>query len=89
LTVSDDGPGLPADLDPDRLFDKFQRGRTSDASDRHRAGGVGLGLAICRAIARSLGGEIRAERIPAGGAMFIVSLPLPDEAPDMPREEAA
>jgi two-component system sensor histidine kinase KdpD len=90
LTVSDDGPGLPPDLDPDRLFDKFQRGHAPDAtSDQHRSGGVGLGLTICRAIARLLGGEIRAERIPAGGAMFIVTLPLPEESPEMPREEAA
>ncbi|HTT10311.1 MAG TPA: sensor histidine kinase KdpD [Burkholderiaceae bacterium] len=81
LSVADDGPGLPADIDPDMLFDKFQRGRAEGAQ-----GGVGLGLAICRAIARAHGGEIRAERIPAGGALFAVTLPLTEEAPVVPAE---
>ena len=81
LTVADDGPGFPPDVDPDALFDKFQRGRTEGAQ-----GGVGLGLAICRAIARAHGGEIRAERIPAGGALFTVTLPLTEEEPVVPEE---
>jgi two-component system sensor histidine kinase KdpD len=81
LTVADDGPGFPANIEPEALFDKFQRGRTEGAQ-----GGVGLGLAICRAIARAHGGEIRAERIPAGGALFAVTLPLATEAPPVPAE---
>jgi two-component system sensor histidine kinase KdpD len=81
LTVADDGPGFPPDVDPDALFDKFQRGRPEGAQ-----GGVGLGLAICRAIARAHGGEIHAERIPAGGALFALTLPLTEEAPAVPAE---
>jgi two-component system sensor histidine kinase KdpD len=81
LTVADDGPGFPPDVDPDALFDKFQRGRTEGAQ-----GGVGLGLAICRAIARAHGGEIRAERIPAGGALFTLTLTLKEEEPVVPEE---
>jgi len=81
LTVADDGPGFPPDVAPDALFDKFQRGRSEGAQ-----GGVGLGLAICRAIARAHGGEIRAERIPAGGALFALTLPLTEEAPAIPAE---
>jgi two-component system sensor histidine kinase KdpD len=81
LTVADDGPGFPPEVDPDTLFDKFQRGRPEGAQ-----GGVGLGLAICRAIARAHGGEIRAERIPAGGALFTITLPLTEEAPAVPEE---
>jgi two-component system sensor histidine kinase KdpD len=84
LTVADDGPGFPPDVEPDALFDKFRRGRTEGAQ-----GGVGLGLAICRAIARAHGGEIRAERIPAGGALFAVTLPLTEEAPAIPAEAEA
>ena len=57
LVVADDGPGLPAGIEPEALFEKFRRGRSEGA-----VGGVGLGLAICRAIARAHGGEIRAER---------------------------
>jgi two-component system sensor histidine kinase KdpD len=82
LLVADDGPGFAPDIEPNALFEKFQRGRTEGA-----IGGVGLGLAICRAIAHAHGGEIRAERIPAGGALFIVSLPQTREAPVVPSEE--
>jgi len=82
LLVADDGPGFVPDVEPETLFDKFQRGRAEGA-----IGGVGLGLAICRAIARVHDGEIRAERIPAGGALFVVSLPQTKEAPLVPREE--
>jgi two-component system sensor histidine kinase KdpD len=84
VTVADDGPGLPPDVDPDTLFDKFERGHIEGAQ-----GGVGLGLAICRAIARAHGGEIRAERIPAGGALITLTLPLAEEAPAVPRESEA
>jgi two-component system sensor histidine kinase KdpD len=69
VVVEDDGPGLPPG-EPDRLFDKFQRG-----SDEGSVGGVGLGLAICRAITKAHGGEIRASRGEHGGARFEVSLP--------------
>ena len=82
VLVADDGPGFPADIEPNDLFEKFRRGRSEGV-----LGGVGLGLAICRAIARVHGGEIRAERIPAGGALFIVTLPLQEEMPIVPAEE--
>jgi two-component system, OmpR family, sensor histidine kinase KdpD len=70
VTVDDNGPGLPPG-DPARLFDKFQRG--------HEEGsivGVGLGLAICRAVVREHGGEITARNRPGGGARFEFTLPL-------------
>jgi two-component system sensor histidine kinase KdpD len=84
LMVADDGPGFATEIDPNALFDKFQRGRAEGA-----VGGVGLGLAICRAIARAHGGDVRAERIPAGGALFVVTLPLVDQAPEVPQEADA
>jgi two-component system sensor histidine kinase KdpD len=68
--IEDTGPGLPSG-DVDRLFDKFQRGR-----DESSAGGVGLGLSICRAIVSIHGGQIRASRIDGGGARFSFTLPL-------------
>jgi signal transduction histidine kinase len=49
ITVADEGPGIPADLQA-RLFDRFVRGADS--------GGSGLGLAIARAFARAHGGDI-------------------------------
>jgi two-component system, OmpR family, sensor histidine kinase KdpD len=69
ITVDDDGPGLPAG-DPSRLFEKFQRG-----SEEGIATGVGLGLAICRAIVRTHGGDIEARERPGGGARFEFTLP--------------
>jgi len=69
VCVEDDGPGLPAG-DTDRLFEKFQRGDGEGATT-----GVGLGLAICRAIVRAHGGEIRALRRLGGGAQFEFTLP--------------
>jgi len=70
VSVADRGPGLPPG-DPERLFEKFRRGRT----ESHIAG-VGLGLAICRAAARLHGGEVRAMTHTGGGARFEVSLPV-------------
>ena len=75
IEVADRGPGLPPG-DPERLFAKFQRGQ-----EEGNAGGAGLGLAICRVIAESHGGSIRAGANPGGGALFTVTLPLEPAAP--------
>jgi two-component system sensor histidine kinase KdpD len=69
IVVDDTGPGLPGD--PDRLFEKFQRGR-----DESNTGGAGLGLAICRTIIKLHGGRIEAARRPGGGARFTFTLPV-------------
>jgi len=72
IAVEDDGPGLPPG-DSDKLFAKFQRGRSES-----EVPGAGLGLAICRAIVRAHGGEITAANREGGGARFVVTLPLGD-----------
>jgi two-component system sensor histidine kinase KdpD len=77
LTVADDGPGFPPG-DPERLFEKFQRGRSES-----NIVGVGLGLAICRAAARLHGGDIVAMNNPGGGARFEITLPMATQT-DMP-----
>jgi two-component system sensor histidine kinase KdpD len=69
VTVDDDGPGLPPG-DPERLFDKFQRG-----GEEGTVVGVGLGLAICRAIVEAHGGTISARNRRGGGARFEFTLP--------------
>jgi two-component system sensor histidine kinase KdpD len=76
LVVEDTGPGLDVDA-PEQLFEKFTRGRLE--SD---IGGVGLGLAICRAVSRLHGGEIRATASPMGGARFEIAVPH-DEDPSV------
>lgn len=67
VAVDDDGPGVPPELLP-RLFTPFT---TSSAGK----GGVGLGLYLCREIARRHGGDLVAGRSPLGGARFELSLP--------------
>ena len=74
VNVDDNGPGLPPG-DPERLFDKFQRG-----SDEGTIVGVGLGLSICRAIVVAHGGTIGAQSRPAGGARLTFTLPTTETA---------
>ena len=76
VQVDDAGPGLPAG-DPQRLFDKFQRGQ-----EEGTVVGVGLGLAICRAILRAHGGEIEAGPRPGGGTRLEFTLPTREPMPD-------
>jgi two-component system sensor histidine kinase KdpD len=81
LVVADDGPGLPPG-DPERLFEKFQRGHSES-----NIVGVGLGLAICRAAARLHGGDIRAMNNPRGGARFEITLPVETQTDVPPMAE--
>ncbi len=65
MTVSDNGPGIPGDLG-DRIFAPYVSTKET---------GLGLGLAICRRIVQSHGGQITATRAATGGAVFTVQLP--------------
>jgi len=69
MTVEDSGPGLPKGKES-AIFDMFERGRKESATP-----GVGLGLAICRAIVEAHGGKIRGETKALGGARFTIELP--------------
>jgi two-component system sensor histidine kinase KdpD len=82
VSVADRGPGIPAGHES-RIFDKFHRASADGA-----ASGVGLGLAICRAIVRAHGGRIWAENRAEGGAVFKLTLPTGDNPPDMPSKPA-
>jgi two-component system OmpR family sensor kinase len=70
LTVADDGPGIPADLQPD-VFDRFARG---DQSRSRAAGSTGLGLAIVAAVVEAHGGTVTVASSP-GWTEFTVTLP--------------
>lgn len=74
VEIADRGLGLPSG-EEDRIFDKFYRVHPATA------GGVGLGLAICRAAVEAHGGRIWAENRDGGGAVFRFTLPL-GGAPD-------
>jgi two-component system sensor histidine kinase KdpD len=78
VSVTDDGPGIPAGRE-EAIFEKFARGEPESATP-----GVGLGLAICRAIVEAHGGTIHAEKGRARGARFTFTLPLgnPPAAPE-------
>jgi PAS domain S-box-containing protein len=69
-TFQDDGPGIAAEVLPN-IFDPFY-------TTKRPGRGTGLGLSICKAILREHGGEIEASSGPGGGAVFRVTLPVPD-----------
>ncbi|MBN2353777.1 MAG: DUF4118 domain-containing protein [Spirochaetales bacterium] len=69
VTVADDGPGWPPESEK-RLFKKFERGAGA------AAGGLGLGLSICRGIVEAHGGTIAAANGARGGAEIRIVLPV-------------
>lgn len=69
LWVADEGPGLPHGHE-EAIFSKFMRGKKESSIP-----GVGLGLAICRAIAKAHGGTILGVTRSEGGARFTLRLP--------------
>ena len=70
LSVRDQGPGVPADQ-RERIFEPFYR--LPGASERE--GGVGLGLALVRSIAKRHGATVSCEEQSGGGACFVLRLP--------------
>ncbi len=72
LTVRDHGPGLAPQVIR-RLFQPFSKS-AQDAA--HSAPGVGLGLALSRRLARSLGGDLGLQENGPDGACFALTLPF-------------
>jgi PAS domain S-box-containing protein len=72
VTFQDDGPGIAPEVLPN-IFDPFY-------TTKRPGRGTGLGLSICKAILREHGGEIEGSSGPGGGAVFKVTLPVPDVA---------
>jgi PAS domain S-box-containing protein len=76
ITVSDTGPGIPADKF-EAIFEPFvQLGRTLTTQSQ----GTGLGLAISRDLARAMSGDLVVVDTPGGGATFTLSLPVAESA---------
>jgi signal transduction histidine kinase len=71
LRVRDHGPGIAAAV-RGRLFRPFSKSAREAA---HSAPGVGLGLALSRRLAQDMGGQLRLEESPGGGACFALTLP--------------
>jgi two-component system sensor histidine kinase KdpD len=74
IQVADRGPGLGPG-EEEHVFEKFYRGPQA------RAGGVGLGLAICLSIVKAHGGSISAGNQEGGGAVFRIELPISESPP--------
>ena len=77
VVVDDDGPGVP-EVELNRIFQPFYSSK---------AGGTGLGLALCKRVFKAHGGNLRYEPSPLGGARFVGTLPLrppTDPAPTDP-----
>ncbi len=70
VSVADDGPGIRAGQEKS-IFEKFTRGAREST-----VAGVGLGLAICKAIVEAHGGSIVVTNASGGGAVFDFTLPL-------------
>jgi PAS domain S-box-containing protein len=70
--VRDTGIGI----DSDHFGLIFEQFRQVDGSDTRRYGGTGLGLTICRKLARMMGGRIWVESVSGEGALFQVELPI-------------
>ncbi|MCW3845963.1 ATP-binding protein [Sphingomonas sp. LB-2] len=71
IEVRDSGPGI-APEDVDRVFEPFFR---SEPSRNRDTGGIGLGLASVRAVARAHGGDATVENRPEGGLLARATLP--------------
>ena len=73
VAVTDSGPGIPLEVLP-RVFERYFRveGRASGGP-----GGMGLGLAIARAVVLAHGGELTAESPRGSGARFVLRVPVP------------
>ena len=73
VRVRDTGIGVP-ERDAPHLFDEFYQ---VDNHERDRSKGFGMGLAICRKLARELGGDVRLEHTGSGGSCFELLLDAP------------
>jgi len=72
LSVEDDGPGIAED----RREEAFRPFHRLDEGRNLQTGGVGLGLAIARDIARAHGGDVRLEKSALGGLRATIRLPI-------------
>jgi len=81
MTVTDDGPGIPAELQPE-IFERFARG---DTSRSRTAGSTGLGLAIVAAVVEAHHGTVELTSCP-GRTEFSVWLPWDRALADAPSD---
>ncbi len=80
ISVADTGPGIPADA-TESIFEPF---RQLDGSSTRSHGGVGLGLALSRKLARLIGADLVVESVLGEGSTFVLTLPPESPSRDAP-----
>jgi signal transduction histidine kinase len=73
LEVRDYGPGIPLEEQP-QIWEQFRRGQGADAQSS-TAGGLGLGLYLCKQLIERQGGQVGLESQPGAGSTFWLRLP--------------
>jgi signal transduction histidine kinase len=73
FTVLDSGRGVAAE-DREKVFDRFER---LDTMNGH---GLGLGLSVVQGLIEAMGGDVRIEEAPGGGAAFRILFPRPERS---------
>ena len=73
FTVLDSGRGVAAE-DREKVFDRFKR---LDSMNGH---GLGLGLSVVQGLVEAMGGDVRIEEAPGGGAAFRILFPRPERS---------
>ena len=75
ISVHNEGPAIP-DSARTRVFEPLMQSPTQWTDHPVLSGSIGLGLYICREIARAHGGEIEVDSAPARGTTFAVRIPI-------------
>ena len=78
VSVIDDGPGI-SDADKEHVFERFYTATGASADGRR---GIGLGLALCKAVVEAHGGTLRLKDAEPHGAAFTFTLPLEEVVED-------
>ncbi|MDE6404381.1 MAG: HAMP domain-containing histidine kinase [Lachnospiraceae bacterium] len=75
IGVQDNGPGIP-DGEKEKIFDRFYRVTSDSSASKSEKGHHGLGLAVAKEIVSAHRGTLTVSDAPAGGALFLMTLPL-------------